>query len=183
MKTKLFLSILISAFCALSVTAQNTFQKTYGGTGDVKAIAVKQTSDGGYIIVGNSAVAFSGNSDVYLVKTNANGDTLWTRYFGGLANEFAKNIVQTNDGGYIVVGYSEVFGAGLGDVYVIKTNPIGVGFYQIYIARACSKTCCLTCDYISSISCLFHRVSFFISCSSVNLRPGECSLLSNFYQI
>ncbi|MCD6501828.1 T9SS type A sorting domain-containing protein, partial [bacterium] len=63
--------------------------------------------------------------DFYLIKTTATGDTQWTRTFGGSGYEYANSVAQTSDGGYIIAGYTESFGAGGADVYLVKTDSLG----------------------------------------------------------
>ena len=99
--------------------------KYYGGFGDDVGHSVQQTSDGGYIVAGYTTSFGHGYSDVYLIKTNATGDTLWTRTFGGSNGEQGNSIQLTRDGGYIIVGYTYSFGAGNDDVYLIKTDSSG----------------------------------------------------------
>ena len=100
--------------------------RTYGGTHNDEGYSVRQTTDGGYIVAGATAsFADTLNGDVYLIKTNANGDTLWTRTYGGSVSDTGYFVQQTSDGGYVVAGYTNSFGAGGYDVYVIKTNSSG----------------------------------------------------------
>src|ERR1017187_1772869 len=106
---KRILLVLMLSFFGLGTQAQITFVKTYNygnanGYGGV-ASGVQQTSDGGYIIT--TGCYQSGFTSIYLVKTNANGDTLWTRIYGhGSASSSNRgfSVQQTNDGGYIVAG-------------------------------------------------------------------------------
>ena len=86
--------------------------RTYGGSGDDWAYSVQQTTDGGYIVAGYTTSFGAGDSDFYLVKTNSQGDTLWTRTYGGSSDDWAYSVQQTADGGYIVAGYTMSFGAG-----------------------------------------------------------------------
>ena len=101
--------------------------KTYGGTRDDEAYAVKQTTDGGYIIAGYSKSFGSINYDSYLIKINANGDTLWTKTYGGTKDEYTNSLQQTTDGGFILAGYTTTFvtGTDSGNIYLIKTDALG----------------------------------------------------------
>jgi len=97
--------------------------RIYGGSEDEKAVSVQQTTDGGYVVAGWTESFGAGGYDFYLVKTNSQGDTLWTRTYGGSADERARSVQQTTDGGYIVVGVTHSFGAGHWDFYLVKTGP------------------------------------------------------------
>ncbi len=108
-----------------NANGDTSWTKTYGGIGDDESYALQQTTDGGYIFAGIDSSSGLGNYNVYLVKTNAGGDTLWTKSYGGSGTDFAQAVQQTADGGYIVVGYTSSFGAGNGDVYLLKTDANG----------------------------------------------------------
>jgi hypothetical protein len=99
--------------------------KTFGGTSFDNGISVQQTNDGGYIILGGTESYGAGNRDIYLIKTDGNGDSLWTKTFGGASQDFGNFVKQTNDGGYIVTGVTESYGAGNKDAYLIKTDASG----------------------------------------------------------
>ena len=99
--------------------------RTFGGTGIDRAESVKEATDGGYIITGNTGSFGAGGKDVYLIKTDANGDTLWTKTFGAIDDEEGHSVQLTTDGGYIIAGFTESFGAGGRDVYLIKTDANG----------------------------------------------------------
>ena len=99
--------------------------KKYGGIDDDKGHSVYQTSDRGYIIAGQTESFGAGSRDVYLIKTDANGDTLWTRTYGGTNQDAGLSVQETTDGKYIVAGYTKSFGAGGYDAYLIKTDVYG----------------------------------------------------------
>jgi uncharacterized delta-60 repeat protein len=99
--------------------------KTYGGTDYDYAYSVQQTSDGGYIAAGWTSSFGAGNRDIFLIKTDANGDTIWAKTFGGTSNDLAYSVQQTSDGGYIVAGWTSSFGAGNRDIFLIKTDANG----------------------------------------------------------
>lgn len=124
MKTISNMFFLLMLIFLNGVSAQNTFEKTYGTTGDNFANDVQLTSDGGYIIVGTGK--FSGNNgDIFLLKTNSLGDTLWTRFIGGSSVDHGNSVKETADGGYIIAGSTVSFGAGASDAYLVKTDATG----------------------------------------------------------
>lgn len=115
-------------FCTRSLNAQSpdtAWTKTFGGIDYDLGYSVQQTTDGGYIVAGYTESYGAGDYDVYLIKTNSSGDTLWTRTFGGTNDDLCFSVQQTTDGGYIVTGHTDSFGAGKNDVYLIKTNSSG----------------------------------------------------------
>lgn len=80
---------------------------------------IQQTQDGGYIIAGSHA------EDISIIKTDSSGNVIWSKSYGGVYRESGNSIQQTNDGGYIITGYTESFGAGSWDFYLLKTDSLG----------------------------------------------------------
>ena len=99
------------------------WQKTFGGEEDDKAFSVQETTDGGYIVAGETRSFGAGESDVYLVKTDRLGNLLWQETFGGREGDTAHSVQETTDGGYIVAGGTESSGAGGWDIYLVKLAP------------------------------------------------------------
>jgi len=116
---------LAAASLSSIASAQTNWQKTYGGAGEERGYSVELTADGGYVIAGYTASFGTGARDVYLIKTNASGDTLWTRTYGGTGSDGGYSVQQTPDGGYIIAGSTSSFGAGRSDFYLLKTNAQG----------------------------------------------------------
>jgi len=126
MRTRILLAIPCALLLVSAAGAQDTlWTRTYGGTLNDCGRSVQQTTDGGYVIVGETYSFGAGECDVYLVKTDANGDTLWTRAYGGDSPDYGFSVQQTSDGGYVIAGYTMSFGAGPSDVWLIKTDPNG----------------------------------------------------------
>ena len=99
--------------------------RTYGGPDYDEGYSVQETADGGYIVAGYTSSFGAGKPDVWLIKTDPNGDTLWTKTYGGSEWDQAWSVQQTSDGGYIVAGWTESFGAGEADVWLLKTDADG----------------------------------------------------------
>jgi hypothetical protein len=124
-------TILIAFLISNLLSAQLIqFQKTYGGAGTDYIWAVAQTSDGGYILAGETQSVGAGNSDAFLTKTDAYGTIQWTRAYGGAAYDWAYMVRQTSDGGFIFVGGTENAGNGLGDIWIVKTTSLGIVSWQ-----------------------------------------------------
>ncbi|SVD90003.1 uncharacterized protein METZ01_LOCUS442857, partial [marine metagenome] len=89
------------------------WSQTIGTSGNDIAYFVQQTSDGGYILAGTDG------DDMYLVKTDSQGNKEWDQSFGGSGNDVAYALDQTFDGGYILAGNNS------SDIYIVKTDSQG----------------------------------------------------------
>jgi len=101
------------------------WNKTYGGTGSDYATAMEQTADGGYALAGITDSFGAGNTDFWLVKTDANGNAQWNKTYGGIGYDEAYDLVQTTDGGYALAGETTSFGAGNNDAWLVRTDASG----------------------------------------------------------
>ena len=99
--------------------------KTYGDNfAEELASSVIETSDSGFAFTGFSNTQTTFSRDVWLVRTDAAGDTLWTRTFGGTGSDLGAAVLQTADNGFIVTGKTRVIG-GEYDLYLIRTDENG----------------------------------------------------------
>jgi hypothetical protein len=138
----LLVSTLSSAFHAVTSTTDRTlsilykeavsegelsaqWNKTYGGILDDYAFSVVQTIDGGFAIAGYTYSFGIGGTDFWLVKTDGDGNMEWNKTYGGTQDDYAGSVVQAVDGGYTLAGWTESFGAGDNDFWLVKTDGDG----------------------------------------------------------
>ena len=124
MKKFFSLLVLLSAWTSL-VQAQITFSKEYGGFYDEDGRWMEQTSDSGFVMVGGTETYSNGQSDVWLVRTDAYGNVLWNRSYGDTQFDFANMVRNTSDGGFVIAGFTGSFGAVNNDGWIIKTDGSG----------------------------------------------------------
>lgn len=101
------------------------FYTKFGGNGIDVGYSAKPTLDGQYIIAGSTSSYGAGNTDVYLVKLDSMGNTLWEKTFGGFLNDVGKAVIQVADSGYFIAGFTNSYGAGGYDAYIIRTDKMG----------------------------------------------------------
>lgn len=101
------------------------WDKAYPGANSDFAFSIEQTSDGGYVVAGQTWSYGAGNGDAYLFKTYADGTQEWAEVSGGTGYDYVITVQQTSDGGYIFAGSTTSFGAGNYDAWLIKTYPNG----------------------------------------------------------
>ena len=101
------------------------WNKLFGGTAWDVFYSVQQTDDRGFIAVGLTMSFGAGAYDIYLVKTDVDGNQLWSKTFGGTSWDNGWSVQQTADGGFVVLGETRSSGAGLIDTWLIKTDALG----------------------------------------------------------
>ena len=109
----------------LDKNGNKVWDRTFGGTSEDWANSIIQTKDRGYMVAGWTSSMGAGKTDVWIIKLNKRGDLVWDRTFGGSEDDEAHSIIQTEDGGYAVAGWTESKGAGNSDVWVIKLDKNG----------------------------------------------------------
>jgi hypothetical protein len=110
-------------YCLIKADAagDSNWVKIYGRPGDPDEVyAITQTTDGGYILTG---LYF------WTVRTDQNGDSLWTRYYGGGEIGCAFSIQQTTDGGFLLAGFVDPLFEDEGQFYIVKTDSYGSSIY------------------------------------------------------
>jgi hypothetical protein len=128
---KTILALLVLAATAVTASPQlNTvWIRTYGGPSADGFRSAIATSDGGFVAVGYTYSFGAGDMDLYAVKTDAFGNTLWTRTFGGPGPDCGCSVCETNAGTYVMAGYTISSGVSSGvggeDVYVVAVNQDG----------------------------------------------------------
>ncbi|MEP7170805.1 MAG: T9SS type A sorting domain-containing protein [Bacteroidota bacterium] len=106
--------------------SQNPFtEKTFGTVHSESCFSFIHTSDNGYAILGGTTATAFGGLDIYLSKLDSNENLQWTKIYGGPGNDQGGTVKQTLDGGYIISGDENGFGAGLADCYLIRTDSQG----------------------------------------------------------
>jgi len=103
------------------------WDQTYGGVDAEFAKSIIQTSDGGYAMLGDTYSFGAGDSDFWLVKTDGSGNIEWSQTYGGTGSDYGYSVIQTNDGGYALAGYSNSFSGNIldSDFWLIKTDAAG----------------------------------------------------------
>jgi len=101
------------------------WSRTFGESNNDVGVSVAETDDGGFIITGSTSSYGNGSYDVYLLKTDMNGNELWSRTFGGIGSDYGNSVEETTDGGFIITGSTSSYGNGSYDVYLLKTDMDG----------------------------------------------------------
>lgn len=108
-----------------SETGELMWTNVIGGTGDELGKDVIATQDGGVALTGWTESTFSGQRDMFLIKTDINGNLEWSRTYGSQMQEEGHSLLQTDDGGFLIAGFTSGFGNGGEDILLVKTDEEG----------------------------------------------------------
>lgn len=112
---------------AVQAQAPDTlWTRTYGGEGEDWFYSMVVTADSCFMLAGNTSSYGAGGRDFWLVKTDVNGDTLWTRTYGGIGDDYCGDIIETSDSGYALVGYTTSYSNGQTDIWLVKIDSDGI---------------------------------------------------------
>jgi predicted secreted protein len=101
------------------------WMKTYGGWRVDDGASVELTADGGYIVVGRTLSYGAGNYNIWMIKTDSDGNKTWDKTFGGKYSDWSYSVQQTDDGGFIITGIKDNNFGNTGDIWLIKTDENG----------------------------------------------------------
>src|SRR5688500_16030938 len=107
---KIFFVLVLQAVSVCSFS--QSFMQLYPTTFDKTARDIVRTSDGGYLIAGMTNNTDITDCDAYVIKTDASGNSQWTKTYGGARPDYPYSMVETTDGNYFIVGYSASYGGG-----------------------------------------------------------------------
>lgn len=107
---------------------QSIWSRIWGGSAEDVGYFVKETKDGGFIVTGSTKSYSIGEELLWLLKTDGNGNLSWERTFGGFVSSSGDggwSADETDDGGYIITGYTQSQGNGRKDLWLLKTDGQG----------------------------------------------------------
>lgn len=119
------LTLLVLSFSAAWAQPEEEWNGTFGGPGHEVGGPASKTREGGYVLTGMTESYGAGNGDLWLLKVNRDGRKVWDRAFGGGGVDVGESVQETEDGGYIVAGYTTSFGAGGKDAWLLKAGSDG----------------------------------------------------------
>ncbi|HII07063.1 MAG TPA: hypothetical protein HA349_07075 [Methanotrichaceae archaeon] len=132
-KSPAAIAFLIGAALLISILTQPVlgqapdleWEEVFGGAKDERGLALQETRDAGLIVAGYTASKGAGNRDLWLIKTDQDGEMVWERTFGGTGDDEGWAVLETKDGGYIITGFTESSGSGGKDLWLVKTYSDG----------------------------------------------------------
>ena len=112
-------------YCPIGADGSQETSYAIGGAGIEEAKAVVKALDDGYVFTGQTSSFGAGSWDIYMSKQDGSGLGVWSHSFGGTDTDFGNDIIRTSDGGFAITGKTSSFGAGMSDIWLIKTDSLG----------------------------------------------------------
>ena len=106
------------------------WSRTYGGSGLDEGASLIEVSTGGFVLTGDTWSYGAGSSDVWLVRTDTNGNRLWNLTYGGIDEDGGMSVIEVSSGGYVITGDTASLGAGALDMWLIHTNANGIPLWN-----------------------------------------------------
>jgi len=119
--------------CLLAATDEKgarLWSKTYGGSESDRCWAMAE-ADGGWVLAGETASSGSGERDCYVIRTDAQGDEVWARSFGGARDDRCFSVAAADDGGFVIAGQTYSYGAGDRDAWILKVDENGKFLWNV----------------------------------------------------
>ncbi len=111
------------------------WSQTYGGPDDEFGWAIAPIADDGFLLVGQTNSVGAGNEDAYVVAVDSQGNELWSQTYGGENTDRVFAVANTSDGGYVLAGITNTFGAGSRDAYLVKISPDGTQDWDLVLGE------------------------------------------------
>lgn len=127
---RLFIGLIFCLFTASALSQNIHFIKSYGNTGYDYGRDIKQTPDTGYIATGSSSSFGSANADAFLLKVDSLGNFKWSYNYGGPDSDWGNSVILTHDSTYAIGGYTNSYGAGGFDFYLVRAGANGTPLWQ-----------------------------------------------------
>jgi len=108
-----------------NLNGDTLWSKLFEGNYLEMGIPLQLTADSGIIMACTSLDSLQNKTDILLIKTDLNGNMIWTRSYGTLADDNAYALIQSNDSGYVILGSTDLGIMNNYDVLLIKTDSTG----------------------------------------------------------
>ena len=122
---KVAISSLFLILCLFSVNGQNKFFKLYADNGYDFGQGIVQLSDSSYVVTGASTSFQDSPSQVFMLKVDKSGNHEWSKHYGGEESDYGRRVLSWNDSVFYLLGYTNSFGQGGFDLYMVKVDKFG----------------------------------------------------------
>ncbi|MBN2543226.1 hypothetical protein JXI42_10210 [bacterium] len=110
------------------------WSRVVGGISNERGYSLIQTSEGGFLVAGETSSYGEGSNDFFLVKCSSIGTVEWSKTIGGLHDDNCISLIRTSDDGFVAAGQTESYGAGYMDIFLVKFNPDGSSCIGEYVS-------------------------------------------------